>query len=91
MNLISESEESDLKFDFSFKTPLEASQTDEKNFWFEVGKILEFNSILDIINYLRNNHLLESQFPQEALSKLYEVINERNVINYYQDRKTRRN
>jgi hypothetical protein len=45
INLIDNSEEKDLKFDFSFKTSLEASQTDEKNFWFEVGKIVEFTSI----------------------------------------------
>lgn len=83
LNLLSKPEENDLIYDFSFKTTFEASQTDEKNSWFEVGKIVNFKSLYDIINYLRDYRLLESQFPQQALSKLYEVINDKGVINYY--------
>ena len=79
------SEENDLKFDFSFKTSLESSLRDKKNFWFEVGRTVEFSSVYDIINFLRNNQLLESEFPQQVLSKLYEVINIIRTINYYQE------
>jgi len=82
LNLLSKSDEFDLLYDFRFLTPLEASMTDEKTYWFEVGKILDFTSLREINKYLRENGLIESVFPEECLFKLYEV-SERRVINYY--------
>lgn len=83
LNLLSKSDEIDLLYDFRFLTPLEAIMRDKKAYWFEVGKVLDFASLRDINRYLRDNGLIESEFAEECLFKLYEVINERRVINYY--------
>jgi uncharacterized protein with ParB-like and HNH nuclease domain len=83
LNLLSKSDEFDLLYDFRFLTPLESSMRDEKTYWFEVGKILEFTSLRDINKYLRDNGLIESEFAEECLFKLYDTINEKRVINYY--------
>jgi len=83
LNLLSKSAEFDMLYNFRFLTPLEATMRDENAYWFEVGKVLEFSSLRDINRYLRDNGLIESEFAEDCLFKLYEVINERRVINYY--------
>lgn len=64
--------------------------TDEKGniqyiecFWFEVGKILEFNDINDIVLYLNTENLNIGGFPGKTLMNLYKLINETAIINYY--------
>lgn len=52
-------------------------------YWFEVGKILEFSNIHDIIMFLATEKLDVSGFPGKTLLKLYSLINEKPVINYY--------
>ncbi len=54
-----------------------------QHFWFEVGKIIDFKNLTDVITYLRKNSLLEPEFPQQALSTFYDVIHNKRVINYY--------
>lgn len=62
---------------------IEAAIKDEKTYWFEVGKVLGFTGLKDINRYLRENGLIEKEFPEECLFKLYQVITEKRVINYY--------
>lgn len=83
INLLSKSKEFGLLYDFSFLTEEKASKKDSEHFWFEVGKIIEFESLRDINKFLRDNNLLEDAFPEECLFKLYEIITEDKVINYY--------
>ena len=83
INLINLAENDELLYDFSFKTIDEASRNDSKHFWFEVGKIIDFKNLNDVITYLRKNSLLEPEFPQQVLSTLYDVIHNKRVINYY--------
>jgi uncharacterized protein with ParB-like and HNH nuclease domain len=83
LNLLSKSKEFDLLYDFSFLTDEEANKRDKNTFWFEVGKIIEFESLRDINKFLRDNGLIESEFAEECLFRLYEVITEERVINYY--------
>lgn len=83
LNILSKSPESDMIYDFRFLTLLEASMRDDKNYWFEVGKVLDFTGLRDITKYLRNNGLIESEFAEDCLHNLYEAINEKRVINCY--------
>jgi len=83
VNLLSKSSESDMIYDFRFLTPLEAAMRDGSNYWFEVGKVLDFTGLRDITKYLRNNGLIESEFAEDCLHNLYEAINEKRVVNFY--------
>jgi len=83
LNLLSKSPEFDLTYDFRFLTKQEASNKDEKTFWFEVGKILEFEKLKDLNKFLRDNNLIENEFSEECLFGLFEVLKENRVINYY--------
>ena len=83
VNLLSKLDDFDLTYNFSFLTTNEASIRKNNVFWFEVGKAVEFESLKDINKFLRDNGLLESEFPEECLFGLYEVLAEKKVINYY--------
>ncbi len=83
LNILSKSPETGMIYDFRFLTPLEASMKDDKNYWFEVGKVLDFTGLRDITRYLRNNGLIESEFAEDCLHELYGAIHEKRSINYY--------
>ncbi len=83
LNLLSKSNEFDQLYDFRFLTEQEAEQNDDNNFWFEVGKVMEFENLRDVIKLLRDNNLLQSEYAEQCLSNLYEIINKKQVINYY--------
>ncbi len=83
LNLLKKSSEPDLMYDFAFLSNDEANKKDENNFWFEVGKILEFKEVGDVIRFLRDHKLTGNEFAETCLSKLYEVITKNKVINYY--------
>ncbi|KAA6314501.1 hypothetical protein EZS27_034889, partial [termite gut metagenome] len=64
--------------------------TDEKGnqenvacYWFEVGKILEYNNEHSIVNFLIEEKLDIKGFPGETLLKLYKLIHEKPIINYF--------
>lgn len=52
-------------------------------FWFEVGKILKFQNEHSVITYLTENKLDIGGFPGETLLKLYKLINEKPIINFF--------
>jgi len=88
LNLLSQSEDIDFVYDFKFLTKDEASVSDEKTFWFEVGKILDFKKQHEINNYLIAEGLMkkpeeQAQFANETLFKLFYTIHEKGLINYY--------
>jgi uncharacterized protein with ParB-like and HNH nuclease domain len=83
LNLLSKSKEFGLLYDFDFLTPEEASQKDENHFWFEVGKIFEFNELIDIFNYLRDQELITNKFASDCLCGLFQIIIQKNIVNYY--------
>jgi uncharacterized protein with ParB-like and HNH nuclease domain len=47
--------------------------------------VLEFSDLGDVFKFLRKNDLLDNDFPQEALSKFFEVIDKKSAINYYEE------
>lgn len=84
VNLLAPADSDEVFYDFSFKKEDEAKQRDEKYFWFEVGKVLELHGIGEVLNYLINNNL-DTSFPRDTLAKLFDVINQKAVINFYQE------
>ncbi len=82
----------DLEYDFSFLTEEEVKgkreSPPEDYFWFKVSDILDFRKHSEIGSYLIR-HCLSSlsedkaEFASETLFKLYSVIHEQPVINYF--------
>lgn len=85
LNLLSKASDDELEllYDFKFLTPLEAQKRDDNTFWFEVSKVLEFTSLRDVYNYLREKSIIEAKFADECLCNLYQVVQEKRIINYY--------
>lgn len=83
LNLLKKSEDFEMLYDFRLLTSLEATMNGEDTYWFEVGEVLDFDGIPDVYKYLRKNDLIESQYADDCLLQLYEVINSNRVISYY--------
>lgn len=85
--------ELDQKYDFYFLSEQEAQDEmeDEPNdyFWFKVSDILKFGRHSEISTYLIQNGLMNNadteraEFASETLFKLYSVITEQPVINFF--------
>lgn len=90
LNLLSKADSNEIIYDFRFLTPEHASTINATTYWFEVGKILDFEKSNDVGKYLKEHQLDDSylggstaEFAHETLSQLREVVNFRQVINYY--------
>ncbi len=75
-------------YDFRFLTEKEASHRDEKTYWFRVGEVLNFTSVVDVNSYLIKNKLLileddKSNFANKSLFYLFEKVNNDRIISYY--------
>jgi uncharacterized protein with ParB-like and HNH nuclease domain len=88
----SDEEDLDLDYDFYFLTEKEAQEQREKNpqdyFWFRVGEILKFAKPHEINAYLIRNGLMSlpadrAEFASETLFKLFSVIHEEKIINFF--------
>lgn len=84
--------ELDLEYDFYFLTDQEAQKDRKDNpedyFWFKVSDVLEFKKHSEISSYLIKNGLTtvseeRAEFASETLFKLYSVIHEQPVINFF--------
>ena len=79
----------DLEFDFYFLTDKEVKEkTDNNHFWFKVGDILQLTKHYEVNDYLIKHGLMnleqeKAQFANQTLFKLYAVIHEERVINYF--------
>jgi uncharacterized protein with ParB-like and HNH nuclease domain len=85
----SDEEEIDLEYDFLFLTDKEAQeQRDDDHFWFRVGDILQFKNLYEVGNHLVRSGLMtlpeeKAVFANETLHKLYSVVHEERVVNYF--------
>lgn len=93
LNLISESPESDLKYDFRFLTDQEAkSNTTDTDYWFKVSEILSIKEPGDVNLYLLNTGIFQNYSKEKAsnanntLFKLYNIIHIKGTISYYQEK-----
>ena len=77
----------DMLYDFAFLTKAEAAVSNEKVFWFKVGKILDFdrNNPSQIFSYLVQHNLVGDEFPGRCLFKLSDVVQKNPVINYFEE------
>ncbi|PSU02964.1 DUF262 domain-containing protein [Photobacterium gaetbulicola] len=88
LNLISPSKDNDLVYDFRFLTESESQHANEDNFWFPVGKILDLEKPVEINKYLIKKQLLtlkecKSEFANDTLYKLWEIIHKNKSINFF--------
>jgi uncharacterized protein with ParB-like and HNH nuclease domain len=87
LNLLSYSNEEDLKYDFKFLTN-EQIENDENNLWFVVGDILSFTQPVQINNYLIKNDIPsfgneKLEIASNILFQLHDVILKTASINFY--------
>lgn len=79
----------DLEYDFFFMSEKDRKEkTDDDHFWFKVGDVLQFKKQYEVNNYLIKQGLMslspeKAEFANQTLFKLYSVIHEEKVINYF--------
>lgn len=99
LNVLSESEDSDLTYDFRFLTESEVKNMNEQKdptgnpvyFWYLVGDILDIKEEFEINNILFDNNLNmlpQAKFANKALFKLFTVIRRNQTISYYLEEST---
>jgi uncharacterized protein with ParB-like and HNH nuclease domain len=81
-NSIDEDENEDGRvYDFKFMTKEEiASST---SIWFEVGQILSLNGIFELNQFLKKKEFDANEYITNSLSRLFDVIHVKSLINYY--------
>ena len=96
LNLLQKSseEEIEMEYEFLFLTEKESQEKkDENHFWFKVSDILGFNEKFEINDYLIENGLMylekeKAQFANRTLFKLYSIVHEEKIINYFLEKGT---
>jgi len=81
-------DETDMVYDFTFLTDEEANAGGDDVFWFKVGDILDLKEQYEVNNYLINHGLMrrpqeQAKFVNKTLFKLWSVVHELRVINYF--------
>ena len=81
-NSINEDENEDGRvFDFRFLTKDEYENSDK--IWFEIGQILTLNGTYELNQFLKKNDWDTNEYISNTLSKLFDVIHVKTLINYY--------
>lgn len=99
LNVLAESEDPDLTYDFRFLTSSEVKSMNEQKdasgnpvyFWYLVGDILDVKEEFEINNILFDNNiniLPQAKFANKALFKLFAVIRRNQTISYYLEEST---
>lgn len=83
-----EKEDGDLHYDFRFLTDEEVKEADADTYWFRVGEALEIKNQAAVNKYLIQHKLLsrsdeQAEFANETLFRLWNVVHEAKVINYF--------
>jgi hypothetical protein len=81
-------DETDMVYDFAFITDNEASAGGDEAFWFKVGDILNLKEQYEVNGYLIEHGLMQrppeqAKFANKTLFKLWSVVHEARVINYF--------
>ncbi|MFD2100654.1 DUF262 domain-containing protein [Flagellimonas iocasae] len=100
LNLLNNAKNGDLLYDFRFlsKSELDKFNELESNsfHWFKVGDILNFTDFPDIFKYIADHSLMDTskysaeqaKFASDTLSKLFQYINQKELINFYLEKST---
>ena len=94
LNLLSRctDEQNDLLYDFRFLTDDQAEKQDDDTYWYLVGDILGVADLASVNEYLMDNDLMagrpkeKSKFANKTLHKLWQVVHESCVINFFEER-----
>jgi hypothetical protein len=94
LNLIGKPEDESFEYDFRFLTEDESVRFSSGKYWFEVGKIMEFDAIHKVLGFLMLQGLTdtskftqeEGQFALNTLNNLYNVIHQKAIISYYEEK-----
>lgn len=78
-------EENDMAYEFMMLKENDSEKRDDKHFWFPVGQILQFRNINEAFQFCNRNGLVgpELEHPSETLFRLWKVILDSPVINYF--------
>jgi len=81
-------DEIDMLYDFAFLTDENAQSDDSNAFWFRVGNILDLKEQWEVNDYLIKHGLTQrpqnqALFANRTLFKLWSVIHDSKVINYF--------
>lgn len=99
LNVLGESEDSDLTYDFRFLTDSEVKNMNAQKdpngnpayFWYKVGDILDVKEEYEVNDILIDNNLNAHpnfKFANKALFKLFTVIRKNQTISYYLEEST---
>ena len=90
LNLVApaKNDKGDMIYNFIFLTDEEAKESPKDTFWFRVGDILDIKNQSGVNKFLIKNKLMnrpegESEFANETLFKLWSVVHDAKVINYF--------
>jgi uncharacterized protein with ParB-like and HNH nuclease domain len=86
LNLLAEPDiEGNMAYQFKMLKEKEAKERNDEQFWFPVSQTTKFNNVNEIFKYSLNEGLAgkELEYPWETLSKLWQVLIEKPVINYF--------
>lgn len=95
INLLGESDDSDMMYDFKFLTDNDAENTRDDSgeygdtYWFPVGEVLNFSELSDVNDYMIDHELniipdkTKAKFVNRTLSKLFNVIHNKQTVSYY--------
>lgn len=77
-------EEQEMAYSFKMMAA-DKMKNDENNFWFPVGEILQFKEVYDVFQFCNKHDLVGSdlEHPSKTLVRLWKVIVDSGVINYY--------
>ncbi len=89
LNLIAPADDIDAEYSFLFLTDAESSS--KPGFWFPVGKILEFEDLTAVMQYLMSEGLTDTskysaeqtKFALNTLSTLFNTIHQKGTLSYY--------
>lgn len=92
LNLLRRSDEPDVEYDFQFLSQADTN-TSDGYFWYEVGNVLDYENITEVMQYLIENSITDtSQFPKEqgafalnTLTTLFNVIHQRGTISFFRE------
>ena len=73
-------------YNFKFMSPEELTNEKDNNpedFWFKVGKVIDFVNLPAVNTFLIQNNLLSNDFAVSTLTELFSKFNTEKMINYY--------
>lgn len=86
LNLSAPASDWDGGFQFKFLTDAEVAKAADKDHWFRVSKVLDFESHKQLYLYLQEAGLTENTFAYDSLFDLHEAVNNKQLINYFLER-----